>query len=254
MCLSFLLPVPTSQAMNAAYALGDMDFFAHLFEIAVSGGWSEPQALLLRRSPIHLALGSMEASLDLMASALDRERFFVRIPPEWNPAFTREFAFERDLHQLTFFLENPDRFNVQETPADLEVKLAVTRGEVRALASYYDVQEEEFLRTIRSHPRVLGLYRGTMVSAARTNAAARTHAVLGGVHTLRMFRGRGYAKAVSSTWTQEILRRGKIPLLETDVDNAPALHIYRTLGYREFGENRFFEKGTGIITHLRSRK
>jgi ribosomal protein S18 acetylase RimI-like enzyme len=248
-----LHPTLSSQAINAAYALGDMEFFPHRFEIGVSGGWSKPLALVLRRPPIHLPLGDMEAALDLMASAMDRERFFVRIPPEWAPAFTREFAFEWELHQLTFCMELPDDFNPQESPTDLEVKMALTRADVRALASYYEVEEEEFWRTVRSHPRVLGIHRGTVVSVARTNAAARTHAVLGGVHTRRMFRGRGYARAVSSAWTGEILRRGKTALLETDVGNTPALHIYRTLGYREFGENRFFEKGSAIIAHLRSR-
>jgi predicted GNAT family acetyltransferase len=73
------------------------------------------------------------------------------------------------------------------------------------------------------------------------------------MHTLKEFRGRGYGKAIASTWTREVLKRKLTPFLETDVDNHSALKIYRSLGYKEIGESCFFEKGSAIVERLCSR-
>jgi GNAT superfamily N-acetyltransferase len=252
-CLEFLEPVPTDQALNAAYLLGDLETAPSLYEIALVGAGGGLSAVLLRRAPIYVPLGSRKAAFRLMAVLAKQKRYFIRIPPEWEESFALGFPYECTMKQVCFWMDSPGRFVPLAPPADLEVRMASTGDDIRALAAYYGMDEEEYLQTARSHPRVMGFHRGTLVCAARTNAVSSRYAVLGGVHTLRMFRGKGYAGAVSSRWTEEILRRRLIPLLETDVDNHPALHIYRKLGYRECGGNLFFERGSAIIQRLRSR-
>jgi len=52
------------------------------------------------------------------------------------------------------------------------------------------------------------------------------------VYTRPEFRGRGYAKAVSSAVTRRAVESGAVALLSVEVNNEPALKLYRGLGYR----------------------
>jgi ribosomal protein S18 acetylase RimI-like enzyme len=51
--------------------------------------------------------------------------------------------------------------------------------------------------------------------------------------TLADYRGRGYATAVTSAVTAELLRFCDQAVLNVRADNPPALQAYRKLGYRE---------------------
>ena len=92
-----------------------------------------------------------------------------------------------------------------------------------------------------------GVYYGVR-NAGRLVAAAGTHvisregrmAAVGNVMTHHDFRGRGYAKAVTSAVTQELLRMCDDVVLNVRADNPPALAAYRALGYVE--HNRFEER------------
>lgn len=92
-----------------------------------------------------------------------------------------------------------------------------------------------------------GVYYGVR-TAGRLVAAAGTHvispearmAAVGNVMTHHDFRGRGYAKAVTSAVTQELLRTCDDVVLNVRSDNPPALAAYRAIGYGE--HNRFEER------------
>jgi ribosomal protein S18 acetylase RimI-like enzyme len=85
-----------------------------------------------------------------------------------------------------------------------------------------------------------GVYYGLRV-AGRLVSAAGTHVVsadarigvVGNVMTHQDHRGRGYAKAVTSAVTAELLRSCDQVVLNVRADNPPALQAYRALGYRE---------------------
>ncbi len=72
-------------------------------------------------------------------------------------------------------------------------------------------------------------------------AAAGTHVVsptarlgiVGNVMTHEAYRGRGYAKAVTSAVTAELLRTCDQVALNVRADNPPALAAYSRLGYLE---------------------
>jgi GNAT superfamily N-acetyltransferase len=85
-----------------------------------------------------------------------------------------------------------------------------------------------------------GVYFGIRVNG-RLAAAAGTHvisrqaglAVVGNVLTHSEHRGRGYAKAVTSAVTNELLRYCDHVVLNVRADNPPAIAAYRRLGYQE---------------------
>lgn len=101
-----------------------------------------------------------------------------------------------------------------------------------------------------------GVYYGLRV-AGRLVSAAGTHVissearmgVVGNVMTHQDHRGRGYAKAVTSAVTAELLRSCDQVVLNVRADNPPALQAYRALGYREhvrFEERLAHRLGGGV--------
>jgi GNAT superfamily N-acetyltransferase len=92
-----------------------------------------------------------------------------------------------------------------------------------------------------------GVYHGVRLGG-RLIAAAGTHvisrearlAAVGNVFTHVDFRGRGYAKVVTSAVTAELLRYVDQVILNVRSDNPPALAAYRALGYQEHA--RFEER------------
>jgi ribosomal protein S18 acetylase RimI-like enzyme len=75
---------------------------------------------------------------------------------------------------------------------------------------------------------------GRLVAAAGTHVISPTYglAAVGNVFTHRDMRGRGFAKAVTSAVTTELLETVDTVVLNVRSDNAPALAAYRALGYQ----------------------
>jgi GNAT superfamily N-acetyltransferase len=76
---------------------------------------------------------------------------------------------------------------------------------------------------------------GRLVAAAGTHVISRQAglAVVGNVLTHADHRGKGYAKAVTSAVTNELLRYCDHVVLNVRADNPPAIAAYRRLGYEE---------------------
>ena len=76
---------------------------------------------------------------------------------------------------------------------------------------------------------------GRLVAAAGTHVISREGrmGVVGNVMTHADFRNRGYAKAVTSAVTAELLRSCDDVVLNVRSDNPPAIAAYRGLGYAE---------------------
>ncbi len=77
---------------------------------------------------------------------------------------------------------------------------------------------------------------GRLVSAAGTHVVSPTAriGVVGNVLTHVEHRGRGYAAAVTSAVTEELLRTCDEVVLNVRSDNPPALQAYRRIGYAEY--------------------
>ncbi|MFW9915375.1 MAG: GNAT family N-acetyltransferase [Candidatus Thorarchaeota archaeon] len=252
-CLRFIQGENPENLLTAIYILGDLAHFPQQFEVSVYRRQNRIKALLLRREPIYMPLGFKKPVFQLISEQMNQENYFIRIPPSWRATFTENFVFSDEMHNITFGMKESENFIPAEPPNELKVRKA-TREDIPALARYYDRNPKGLLATIKTHPRALGMLEGRVVSVARANVVSQGYAILGGVHTLSKYRNRGYGKAVVSVWTEEILRRKLQPILETDIENYPALAIYRALGYPEIGKNFYYEAGSSVISGLRSRE
>ena len=120
------------------------------------------------------------------------------------------------------------------SPAAVERLLPVEVGELNRL------YQLGFGAWLPSSTIAEGVYFGIRVNG-RLVAAAGTHvisrnarlAVVGNVLTQPEHRGRGYAKAVTSAVTAELLRYCDQVVLNVRSDNPPAIAAYRRLGYVE---------------------
>lgn len=56
-------------------------------------------------------------------------------------------------------------------------------------------------------------------------------ALMGFLHVLEPYRGKGYARSVSSALVKDILARGKIPALHVATTNVPSLELSASLGF-----------------------
>jgi len=81
-----------------------------------------------------------------------------------------------------------------------------------------------------------GLYeKGRLVSFAAAPEILEDLAIIRGVYTAPDLRGKGYATAVCSALVGKILKLGMEVILYVSKDNAPAIQIYRKLGFKETG-------------------
>lgn len=81
-----------------------------------------------------------------------------------------------------------------------------------------------------------GLYEGKrLVSYAASPEILEDLAIVRGVFTAPDKRGKGYSKAVCSAVVSRLLGEGKDVMLYVSKDNAAALSVYRSLGFKETG-------------------
>lgn len=79
---------------------------------------------------------------------------------------------------------------------------------------------------------------GVVVAKAEVMARTGRAALIGGVYTEPPYRGRGLATACMSLLCAGILKRGEKACLNVALDNAPALRVYRGLGFRKLCDYR----------------
>jgi len=127
-----------------------------------------------------------------------------------------------------------DRSTFRPTPGDVHRLEPSEMGELNRLYGL------GFASWLPSTTIAEGVYYGIRLGG-RLAAAAGTHvisptarlAVVGNVLTNAEHRGRGYATAVTSAVTNELLRTCDEVVLNVRSDNPPALAAYRHLGYQE---------------------
>ncbi|ABM80459.1 GNAT family N-acetyltransferase [Hyperthermus butylicus] len=132
-------------------------------------------------------------------------------------------------------IDSPRLFKPYHAPGVRVVEL----GEQHA-ADYAEVEAtrgrklspEEASRLLRT----LGCYgayvEGVLASIACTYIRMHDIWLIGNVYTRPEYRGRGLAKAVTSTVTARALACGAKPLLHVEAGNKPAIRVYARLGYR----------------------
>ncbi len=93
--------------------------------------------------------------------------------------------------------------------------------------------DKERARELLANRRYYGMFKeGKLVSIACAFFRMPEVWPIGHVYTHLDYRGRGYAKTVTSAITEDALLSGAKALLHVAEDNEPAIRVYKTLGYR----------------------
>jgi RimJ/RimL family protein N-acetyltransferase len=220
----------------SAYALCDLEereFRRTRWGIAVADG--QLVALGMEYSgptpqPLFL-MGSGDGVAALLRDVIRPRAAYISIDADVLPAITRHYRVDAGPPMVRMWVDRPA---FQPFPATVERLLPVEAGELNRL------YQLGFAAWLPSTAIVEGVYFGIRVNG-RLVAAAGTHvisrdaglAVVGNVLTHTEHRGRGYAKAVTSAVTAELLRSCDQVVLNVRSDNPPAIAAYRSLGYVE---------------------
>lgn len=105
---------------------------------------------------------------------------------------------------------------------------------VRLIAKTWepDWTADEYVRSrIRAGPTAGVFVDGQLVAWGLTHMETERVSMMGFLHVLDRYRGKGYAKAVGSYLIKDILRRGKIPALHVWTDNVASLELTPQFGF-----------------------
>ncbi|MEM2795591.1 MAG: GNAT family N-acetyltransferase, partial [Thermofilaceae archaeon] len=75
-----------------------------------------------------------------------------------------------------------------------------------------------------------------LASIASRYLTLRDVHIIGDVYTKPEYRGRGYAKAVTSEVTREAVSSGATALLHVEKNNEAAIKVYKSLGFKIISE------------------
>jgi predicted GNAT family acetyltransferase len=76
---------------------------------------------------------------------------------------------------------------------------------------------------------------GGVVAVAKFDLELRALVEIGGVYTFPEYRHKGYGVALMRDLAQRIRQMGKVPTLQVDEENLPALGLYEKAGWRAIG-------------------
>jgi len=105
-----------------------------------------------------------------------------------------------------------------------------------------DWDSTNYVRTRLEQGPALGIYDGDeLVAWYATHLETDRVVIMGFLHVLDAYRGRGYARSLSCALAKEIFRRGKTPACHVYEDNAPSLRLMDSLGLRRVKRQAFAE-------------
>lgn len=220
----------------AAYALCDLEeqeFARTRWGVATSG--DEVVAVGLEYGGINpqplFVMGREDGIAAILRDVVRPRAAYLAATTDALPAVARHYRIDAGPPMIRMAV-NRSRF--QPAPAVVERLLPVEAGELNRL------YQLGFGAWLPAGAIAEGVYYGIrvggrLVSAAGTHVISREArmAVVGNVLTHAAHRGRGYATAVTSAVTAELLRYCDDVVLNVRADNPPAIQAYRKLGYIE---------------------
>ncbi|MFQ6014453.1 MAG: GNAT family N-acetyltransferase [Anaerolineae bacterium] len=220
----------------AAYAIGDLEpsLFEHCqWYVTEQGAEKTALCLFFKRLNPH-ALFTMGRSADLvliLGSALRPKRVYFTSRPEHRGVLNAFYSLG-SVAEMARMVLIPEHFRPKAGP--------VTRLSLRHLHDLQKLYEAGGGDAFAPYQLEEGVYYGVEV-AGRLVAVAGTHlvsptyglAAVGNVFTYPDYRNRGYATACTSAVVEELLGQGLDVVLNVSTTNAPALHIYEKMGFRQ---------------------
>jgi GNAT superfamily N-acetyltransferase len=227
----------------AAYALCDLEereFGRSRWGVATSGDQVLAIGLEyggLTPQPLFLA-GTNDGISAILRDVVKPRAAYLAARAEALPAVARHYRVDPGPPMIRMWV---DRARFLPVPAPVARVLPVEVGELNRL------YQLGFAAWLPSSAVAEGVYygiraNGRLVAAAGTHVISREArlAVVGNVLTQADYRGRGYAKAVTSAVTADLLRFCDQVVLNVRSDNPPAIQAYLRLGYME--HSRFEER------------
>ena len=105
-----------------------------------------------------------------------------------------------------------------------------------------DWDSTNYVRTRLEQGPALGIYDGDeLVAWYATHLETDRVVIMGFLHVLDAYRGRGCARPLSCALAKEIFRRGKTPACHVYEDNAPSLRLMDSLALRRVKRQAFAE-------------
>lgn len=189
-----------------------------------------PEVNVLATSGQAEGVAALLEHLDLPAAPL-----LQALPEHW-PLLATRYDLPPGARELLRMRLTAQTFQRLTQPA-LPVAERMTKDDLPALLALYDLfptghfrpglLEEGLFYGVRAGPRIM--------AAGGTHVLARPYglAVLGNIFTHPEWRGSGCAQAVTSALVADLLAQGcQDVVLNVDVDNAPAIHVYTKLGFQ----------------------
>jgi predicted GNAT family acetyltransferase len=179
-------------------------------------------------------MGEPGALAELFRNGMSEARLIVATPPNGRLPIEASYRFERIdvMHRMVVRLDAFQPRVTHEitrlTPDQLDDVIDLYGNASR---SYFTPQRLE-------RELYFGIYSGRqLVAAAGTHvrSAATGIAAVGNVLTRLAYRNRGMATSVTSAATEASLELHRDVVLNVRQDNAPAISVYRRLGYEVHG-------------------
>jgi GNAT superfamily N-acetyltransferase len=146
------------------------------------------------------------------------------------------YALPPKARQLLRMALTKDTFLRPQLPGVISVVRLSVADLPALLALYSTYTENQFRPDLVEQGIFCGIYAdGRLVAAGGTHVVALPYAlaVLGNILTHPHYRGHGYAHAITSALVTSLLEEGaQDVILNVAVDNRPALHVYKDLGFQ----------------------
>lgn len=240
----------------AAYAVGDLEpalFADTTWYGATEAGPIEALALVYHglTPPVLFLMGVPDGVAFLLAQANLPTQVFVTCRSRHLPVVQARYAWT-DVRPMLRMRVRPADFH----PYDFEgTVVQLTAADLPALQALYDqggdfapdafnprqLDDGIFYGLFDTAPRGAAHASPRLVAAAGTHLLARAYGIgaVGNIYTHPAARGLGYASAVTSAVTADLLAAGLDVVLNVQENNDHALRIYQRLGYQI--HCRFFE-------------
>ena len=223
----------------SVYALGDLGpgFFEHTSWHTEPSGDALVMLYSAFETPVLFAIGQPEGVEPLLAEIANLHRLYLSVRPEILPLMRSRYTVSHETPMWRMVLDpahfpgEPSRavrLSVADYPALLRLHAdGEPSGEAPDFFSPGMVEKGIFY----------GIFEGpALVATAGTHLVVPSEGVaaVGSVYTRRDRRGQGLAGEATGSVTAELLRQmppGAVIALNVRQDNAPALSVYRRLGY-----------------------
>ncbi|HKL85568.1 MAG TPA: GNAT family N-acetyltransferase [Treponemataceae bacterium] len=192
--------------------------------------WAKPLFQFLSQKRLHSIIGSKKDTewLETLSSGIPYRvvDYSLMIFQESQKTLVSKFSVEADNLMLR-------RAHANEIESILPLQVGYEKEEVLAPGEEVNYKhcKANLARILTKEQVYLITHNGIPVAKAGTNAQGRFWDQIGGVYTSFEFRGRGFATALVSKLTQEILGKNKKAALFVKIGNVAAQKAYQKAGF-----------------------